>query len=276
MKRVIPILVALMVLLTYFIGQFETADEDAVENEMSEPCDEYSLTDSLDQTAIHHRSWLEYTWNDNFCAAYQVAYGPTAEAEAFRNAMTVDDELGNIEFWREIYFNLYSDNKDKLTVLQDSLSRAGVARNLDRDAFARMVVAFVQDIPYRYVLSGDCSEKGDSPCEPNVRLGIFSPVEFVYSMKGDCDTRTVLLYTLLKNFGYSPIIVNSPEYRHSMLGLDLPASGEDFEYNGRRFAFWETTNVGWLPGMMPPEMNNKDYWFVALDYEYKDQSAGFH
>jgi hypothetical protein len=26
--------------------------------------------------------------------------------------------------------------------------------------------------------------------------------------------------------------------------------------------------VGWLAGMLPPDMNNKDYWSVALDYEF--------
>jgi hypothetical protein len=70
---------------------------------------------------------------------------------------------------------------------------------------------------------------------------------------------------LLKNFGYSPIIINSNEYLHSMLALDLPASGDYLIHKGKRYAFWETTNVGWLPGMLPPDMNNTSYWNVILD-----------
>ena len=130
-----------------------------------------------------------------------------------------------------------------------------------------MIVAFVQDIPYQYVLSDGCQNKVGE-CNPYVSWGIYSPVEFMHHLKGDCDTRTVLLYTLLKNFGFDPLIINSKEYRHSMLALDLPSAGDDFLYKGRRYAYWETTNIGWMPGMLPPEMNNEAYWAVALDYEY--------
>jgi hypothetical protein len=139
-------------------------------------------------------------------------------------------------------------------------------RELDRDAFARMIVAFVQDIPYQYVLSDNCEGRAGE-CNPFVSWGIYAPVEFMYHLKGDCDTRTVLLYTLLRNFGFEPLIINSKEYKHSMLALNLPSAGDDFVYKGRRYAYWETTNTGWLPGMLPPEMNNKDYWTVVLDYE---------
>ncbi len=134
--------------------------------------------------------------------------------------------------------------------------------------FATMVVAFVQDIPYEYVIQEECTGSETAPCNGNVMLGLYSPVEFLGKMHGDCDTRTVVLYTLLRNFGYEPLIINSNEYLHSMLALDVASSGDDFEYKGKKYAYWETTNVGWLAGMLPPDMNNKDYWSVALDYEF--------
>lgn len=176
----------------------------------------------------------------------------------------VTDEL----FWGSVYQLLYEHDRYEFIALQDSLAAIRDVQQLDRDEFARMIVAFVQDIPYNFIVPAECGvAQTSSPCVPDVRFGIFSPVEFLYQLQGDCDTRTVLLYTLLRNFGYHPLIVNSTEYLHSMLALDIASSGDDFIYKGKRYAYWETTNTGWLPGMLPPEMNNENYWQVVLDSE---------
>jgi hypothetical protein len=231
-------------------------------------CDEYTERDSARSLVSHERNWEEYGLHSMYCATYTVEDQEAFAAEQFRLTMEVGEYDDPVQSWRELYHILYSQSKDHLVGVQDSLLRAaGDAGQLDRNAFARMIVAFVQDIPYQYVLPEGCDEAGEA-CNANVRWGVYSPVEFMYHLKGDCDTRTVLLFTLLKNFGYDPLIINSMQYRHSMLALDIPGAGDEFNHKGRRYSFWETTNVGWLPGMLPPEMNNKDYWTVALDYEY--------
>jgi hypothetical protein len=50
-----------------------------------------------------------------------------------------------------------------------------------------------------------------------------------------------------------------------MLGINLPYAGDHKRYRGRNFYFWETTNVGWMPGVIPPDWGNIDYWEVVLD-----------
>lgn len=231
-------------------------------------CLDFDADDSVKMRYAHNRNWIEYFNNTDFCSQYDISYEDFDNAEFNRNNITIDDWIDDPDYWRQVYSRLYHDNKDLLGPLQDSLLRIKDERNLDRDAFATMVVAFVQDIPYEYVLPDECTGSEVSPCNGNVTFGIYSPVEFLGRMHGDCDTRTVLLYTLLRNFGYQPLIINSKEYLHSMLALDVASSGDDFEYKGKRYAYWETTNVGWLAGMLPPDMNNKDYWSVALDYEF--------
>jgi hypothetical protein len=160
---------------------------------------------------------------------------------------------------------LYQHDADKLVVLQDSLQEIADTRNLNRSEFASFLVSFVQDIPYEFVLPEACNGSEQKPCNGNIMYGLYSPAEFVYQLKGDCDTRTVLLYTLLENFGFDAVILISREYEHSMLGIDLPMAGDYITSNGRNYFFWETTNVGWMPGTIPPEMNNTDYWKVALN-----------
>ncbi len=51
-------------------------------------------------------------------------------------------------------------------------------------------------------------------------MGVYAPVEFVSNLRADCDTRTVMIYTLLSRFNYDVAILNSEKYRHSVLGLN--------------------------------------------------------
>lgn len=263
------LVVGVLVFLIYLYTDIENDQENvAVEDPQFVECEELSWQDSVRMSVTNGRSWTEYMNNTGFCSSYNVAYQEFDDAAWSRDNINVAYWIDDQDYWRQIYGQLYLDNKDHLQSVQDSLLRIKDQQNLDRDAFARVVVAFVQDIPYEYVIPDNCTGEEASPCNGNVTFGIYSPVEFLGAMHGDCDTRTVLLYTLLRNFGYEPLIINSNEYLHSMLALDVPSSGDDFEYKGKRYAYWETTNVGWLAGMLPPDMNNKTYWSVALDYEF--------
>lgn len=257
----------LLVNLYTELDQHSDINDDNAQEEYI-PCDELSMADTIRQRLINGRSWIEYVNNTGFCSTYDVAYSDVDNAEYNRNRINVEYWNDDADYWRQVYTQIYFDNKDHLQSVQDSLLAIKEQNQLGRDEFATMVVAFVQDIPYEYVIAEDCKGDETAPCNGNVALGIYSPVEFLGRMHGDCDTRTVLLYTLLRNFGYEPLILNSNEYLHSILALDVTSAGEDFEYKGRRYAYWETTNVGWLAGMLPPDMNNKDYWSVALDYEF--------
>jgi hypothetical protein len=275
-KKTGRLLFFIFIILYLVIRNFHSAQEQETTGTDYEQiaCDEFEESDSILQAHLHQRSWLEYTKNDVFCTQYQFLSTAVTDSYTYRNDLDMQRDFTDEDFWKHLYSSLYEYDKDKLNHLQDSLRTIGDSRQLDHGEFARFVVAFVQDIPYNYIIPDDCTNHTDHPCLPNVRFGILSPVEFLYSLQGDCDTRTVLLYTLLRNFGYNPIIINSKEYRHSMLALDIPASGDDFIYKGRIYSYWETTNIGWLPGMLPPSMNNKDYWTVALDYEYETNPPG--
>lgn len=274
MKRVVIIVVFVFVALSILINLFEEAEQH--ESEYNDVCEEYSEEDSINFVVTHHRSWDEYYASTTFCSKYTAGLNDAQASANARNEFAVGSWFDDNDYWRQVYLQLYLNDRDRLQSLQDSLKRVGDLRGLDREEFARMVVSLVQDIPYQYVLPDPCTGNEASPCNGEVAFGLYSPAEFVYSMRGDCDTRTVLLFTLLKNFGYDPLIINSGEYLHSMLALDIPSSGEDFEYKGKKYAYWETTNTGWLPGMLPPDMNNEDYWSVILDYEFQNGASGGH
>lgn len=249
----------------WIVGMFQSCSDTSTE---TTEIDEFEVEayDSVTEMHTVSRKWLDYHNDVTYTAHYSLQKKWHSEAYDSRDQFNVTYWQNDDDFWRQVYIGLYNQNRNQLDFIQDSLQYIGDSLKLDRTDFAHMVVSFVQDIPYNYVLPDSCDAKhSDFPCVPFVKYGILSPVEFLCTLQGDCDTRTVLLFTLLRNFGYEPVIVNSNEYLHSMLALDIPTSGDYLEYRGKRYAFWETTNVGWLPGMLPPDMNNTSYWNVILD-----------
>ena len=246
----------------------------AVEREYTtSPVDEddtYSIDTLQNEIRFtHNRIWKEY---DDTKRSMQYAISSTvANASSdHRNTINVKFDGQEKVFWKDLYFGMYNHDLSGLGSINDSIRSLAKRDGIESKDLIYSVVSFVQDIPYNYIISSDsCAEHNDHPCIPLQRYGVLSPLEFLYSLAGDCDTRTVLLFTMLKKLGYDPIIVNSAPYRHSMLAVDVPTEGDYFMHKGRKFYFWETTATGWLPGMLPPDMNNTDYWTIILDYEFQ-------
>lgn len=191
-----------------------------------------------------------------------------SQASRFKSKLTNPRAQSYPEFWGSLYRQLAESDQGQIQVLVDSLERLSRTHTLDYSEFAHAVVKMVQDIPYQYIISEPCSsEYKDHPCYGNQRYGITTPVEFLYTLKGDCDSRTVLIYTILRQFNYDPVVLISKEYRHSMLALDIPAAGEHLKIGGKKYYFWETTATGWEPGIIPPGMGNVNYWNIALKHE---------
>jgi hypothetical protein len=143
--------------------------------------------------------------------------------------------------------------------------------------FAEVIVSFVQDIPYYLILDSECDaslyndnfikeylNSKDARCFGYQKFGINSPLEFISSLKGDCDTRTLLLYTVLDHYGYDVALMSSDEYGHSILGINLPYNGISYEYNNSRYVLWETTSPNLKPGIIARKISNLNYWKISL------------
>lgn len=157
--------------------------------------------------------------------------------------------------------------------------------NLDYTETAEMIVSCVQHIPYTLVIHNSKEEfllyltltnqqngfayqyiMEGRPLIDNIKtFGVQSPVEFSYNLKGDCDTRTTWLYTVLSKFGYDVVILNSDIRGHSILGINLPyASGTNFYLDrrtGKKYYVWETTAEDYPIGVLPNYRANE--WYIA-------------
>ena len=217
-------------------------------------------------------SFVRRTWSAYGTSRQRISYAIpksiNSKAQRFRdNGIIHPKAYSDEEYWGSIYFQIYTDQKTELDFFIDTLSALRQKENYDRNQFAKVIVSFVQDIPYTLVLGNrKCEDQTEytGPCISDTKYGLYSPVEFLYHLKGDCDTRTLLLYSVLKQFNYNPIILTSREYAHAILALDIQASGDFILHNGKKYYFWETTSKGWEAGMLPPSSRNKSYWKKTL------------
>ena len=84
------------------------------------------------------------------------------------------------------------------------------------------------------------------------------------NFKGDCDTRSVMLYHVLTRLGYNVVVLASDQYGHAILGISGNYRGKYVNYNGLNYYVWETTYPGYEPGVLSDECGNMRYWYVAL------------
>jgi hypothetical protein len=257
------LIIILVIILTF--SDTNTNDLSASTIEVNDPNCPEKFESKLAKNVIS-RNWEDYNSNQ-YCIAY-TSFNSTYHASK-RNRITYTSYYQEYYgYWGKLYKNLYENDRGGITTLVDSLSQIQKSKALSHDEFANVIVGFVQDIPYSYVLQErDCSDSefSDTPCIEGEKFGILSPIEFLHTLSGDCDTRTVLLYTILRHFKYSPKIVVSLAYEHSMLLLDVATSGEHFTDNGKKFYFWETTGLGWQAGIIPPGMSELKNWHIVLN-----------
>lgn len=164
----------------------------------------------------------------------------------------------------------------KLVNLYNLFDSLNQVNKLDPMRFAEMVVTCIQDIPYTLILEQECNPwqyadafvrdylNSGGKCRPFVKYGVLSPVEFVATLDGDCDTRVLLLYTILKHYGYDVALLVSSHYQHAILGIQLPYGGVAKTINMKRYVVWETTAEGVPPGELPSQIADMNHWLPAL------------
>ena len=61
-------------------------------------------------------------------------------------------------------------------------------------------------------------------------------------------------------------MLNSLEYKHSILGINLPYKYGSFKvFNNKKYYLWETTSMGYRPGDLSIEYSNLNNWEVVLN-----------
>ncbi len=227
-----------------------------------------------DSLITHYRAWMDYEGNQ-YSGTFSVKKSALVNAQQFKNRLAVSDATESN--YDEVVFQLKQNDLNELGGVYKLFDSIKAAREFTNKGFAEMIVSFVQDIPYSIVLPQSCDPAlyqdafvkryladSDALCDGYQKFGLNTPVEFMAKMQGDCDTRTLLLYTILSRYGYDVTLLSSEYYSHSLLGVNLPYEGVALRYNTQRYVLWETTSPNIKPGVLPNEISNTNYWRISL------------
>lgn len=227
-----------------------------------------------DTLITHKMSWEDYD-GKTYTGRFWVSKHAFTLAHNYKNELPIS--INSEKGYDEVIYSLKEYDKEKLTGLYQMFDSLQTSNTPTPAKFAEMIVSFVQTIPYTIVLPNSCDSKlyqdefttqylssKDARCDGNERFGINTPVEFLASLNGDCDTRTLLLYTILDHYKYDVALLSSEHYSHSILGINLPYEGAVYNYKDQRYVFWETTALNAKPGILPSQISNADYWRISL------------
>ncbi|HIB46912.1 MAG TPA: hypothetical protein EYN07_02195 [Flavobacteriaceae bacterium] len=217
-------------------------------------------------------------WNDNYGKNYTASLTIREQDYlALYKHLEGYRARSNANFWGDLYDYIDRTDTPKLDLVLNAFAEIQREQQLDQMEFAEMVVSCIQDIPYAFVFEAACMpaknyeysirkvlEECPACCVGGVKFGVQNPLSFLQSLKGDCDSRTVLIYSILKHFDYDVAILNSDFYRHSILGINLPASGTYKTHYGKRYVLWETTAKYFKAGDLPANFNDVTHWNVVL------------
>ena len=149
-----------------------------------------------------------------------------------------------------LYGMLRDSNREALEPLTALFRDYAKEHKLKSDKLAKLIISFVQQVRY------------DIPDE--YPFGVLGPANVVAEKRGDCDSKALLAYLLLKEFGIDVVIVSSSAHKHAMIGVGMPALGKNkFSYGGHDYAYVELTAMDSPIGFITPKLLQPDDWTVV-------------
>jgi transglutaminase-like putative cysteine protease len=129
-----------------------------------------------------------------------------------------------------------------ISAMAQQFQKAATSNGFSPTETVAFLTSFVQSMPYT-------SDSVTTGADEYVRY----PYETLVDNGGDCEDTSILLAALLKELGFIVVLVEPPG--HLGVGVALASAGGSaaFEYNGRPYAYVETTGAGWAMGDVPPQ-----------------------
>ena len=201
-----------------------------------------------------------------------------ASLNAHKSVLNISQNTTARNYWGQVYAKLLVEDNAKVDSLVNVVYKVSKERDYTSLETAEYLVSLIQEIPYVLVHDHSCqqvvNESGGfvrdyhvkrKPCLPNVIAGVQSPYEFMHTLEGDCDTRSLLGHAVLRKLGISSSVWISEQYGHSILGVGVPsASRAKKTLNGVPHYGVELTAKGFRVGMIAPDQMHMRNWDIAI------------
>lgn len=235
-----------------------------------------SATANQDTLITHFLKWKDYAGRP-----YEgtVSISMAALRSAKQHHLQID---GN--FYQDIngiYKTMLDHDSSQMGYLYHTFDSIKATNNLNEVAFSQMLVSAIQSLPYFLVVDKSCNDNYNDDftrnyltncktdcCVGYERFGVRTPVEFLSDLKGDCDTRSLLLYQVLKHYNYNVALLTSDYYKHAMIAVSFTEAvrqpGVGITIGENKYYMWETTAPDLNYGMLSSNFNNLTYWNISL------------
>jgi hypothetical protein len=240
------------------------------------PATRDSGTTSSDTLITHFLKWEDY-------AGKSYEGNISISVSALRRANTMHEKM-SANFYQdisEIYKSMADHDSAALLYMYETFDSIKALNKLDEVAFSQVLVAAIQSQPYYLVLDKGCDDNYNDDftrnylencktdcCIGNELFGVRSPVEFLSDLKGDCDTRALLLYQLLRHYDYNVALLTSTYYKHAMVAVSFtePVNqpGLSITIEDKKYYMWETTSPHLNYGEVASSLNNLAFWEISL------------
>ncbi|MEY4860316.1 MAG: hypothetical protein RL059_15 [Bacteroidota bacterium] len=277
--------IILFLLLPYFKNGFynEEKAKEWVKNFEQEKIRKDSLGNlKKGKTVVIHWAWKDFN-KDKHEISFLVQELDILRAKKFRTDYNGFNFIGNL------YRDFINSSEPVIDSMFQAMNRDVSKKKLRDMDILNYVVTAIQTPPYTKITNekGECPCKdmgsnwlddcyprqdGQGCCNGVVPLAVYTPAEFIYQKTGDCDTKSILAYALLKKFKYDVAIlvgftsnnIKDPG-AHCMLGVAgvkpiIP--GAKVRHSGRLYYPWEVTSFS--PYFV---LGNVNMWRVWRDWE---------
>ena len=260
----------------------DTKREDKIavmDNPLKTTIPEPDRIDGKKDTLIsHYWEWKDYDGN-SYAATFSVFTSDIGSSSVLHENM--DEQYFSRFGMGAVYSYLEKMDTGKLRNIYAVFDSIRIHRNLNNSDFAKLVVSCIQSIPFFLIVDKSCGETYNDEfitsylancrtdcCVGNIKFGVLSPIEFFRELKGDCDTRALLIYTILAKFHYNVALLISNYYGHALVAVNFEEFSDEgglaINIQGRTYYLWETTASGFRPGKIPDAISNLAYWNIAL------------
>lgn len=254
-------------------GRADGENEDAIVNRPSVRRQTRTYIPHREDSLIRNQlSWKGYA-GEAYSGEYSISMSQYLLSHEFKQAQA--PLITQMDYTKLVY-HVKTHDEPYLMGLYTMFDSIGNANQLNTMQFAEMIVSFVQHIPYALILPTACDANlyqdefinrylgNNARCVGPERFGLNTPVEFMTTLDGDCDTRSLFIYTVLSHYNYDVAMLTSVHHKHALIGVNLPYPGINYKEDSRQYVLWETTATGFKPGLLPPELSDTRHWNITL------------